>query len=64
MGPATGRCIGPRRSATATTWRVDESGNILMGLMSEEDAEVAVRTMAADWAQRNCFFWGVFERET
>jgi RimJ/RimL family protein N-acetyltransferase len=41
-----------------------ESGNILMHLKSEEHAEVTVRELAADWVARECFFIGIFEKET
>ncbi|MHB1317150.1 MAG: GNAT family N-acetyltransferase [Anaerolineae bacterium] len=41
-----------------------ESGNAAMFLHSDEDAEVAVRQFALDWAARNAFFMGAFLRET
>jgi aminoglycoside 6'-N-acetyltransferase len=41
-----------------------ESGNLLNSLHTGEEAEVAVRQMALDFAARARFFWGAFERET
>ena len=41
-----------------------ESGNVLMQLKDEEHAEAMVRELAADWVARNCFFIGIFEKET
>lgn len=41
-----------------------ESGNVLMGIHSEEEAEAAVRQLHAAWAARDCFFVGVFEQAT
>ena len=39
-----------------------ESDNVLMQLDSEKHAEVTVRELAADWAARQCFFIGIFEK--
>ncbi|MBN1812307.1 MAG: GNAT family N-acetyltransferase [Anaerolineae bacterium] len=41
-----------------------ESGNAVMTIDTEEDAEVAVRSFAATWVARNAFFLGVFRRDT
>jgi RimJ/RimL family protein N-acetyltransferase len=41
-----------------------ESGNTAMFLHSDEDAEVAVRQFALDWAARNAFFLGAFSQGT
>jgi len=41
-----------------------ESENVLMGLENEAQAEAMVRELAADWTARNCFFIGLFEKET
>lgn len=41
-----------------------ESGNVLMQLKDEEDSEATVRELAAIWATRECFFIGVFEKNT
>jgi aminoglycoside 6'-N-acetyltransferase len=41
-----------------------EPGNAVMSLKTEEEAEILVRELAADWAARNCFFMGAFERGT
>ena len=41
-----------------------EAENAAMSLESEGDAEALVRELAADWMARNCFFVGVFDRET
>ncbi len=41
-----------------------ESGNVLMSLENEEQAEAIVRELAADWIARNCFFMGIFEKAT
>lgn len=39
-----------------------EGDNAVMSINSEEDAEVVVRDFAVDWAARNAFFLGVFDR--
>ena len=41
-----------------------EADNVVMFIESEQDAEVVVRELASEWRARNCFFMGVFERET
>jgi len=41
-----------------------ESQNVVMSVKTEQDAEVMVRELAADWTARNCFFMGAFDRET
>jgi ribosomal-protein-alanine N-acetyltransferase len=41
-----------------------EAGNVAMSLESEQEAEDLVRELAAGWKARNCFFMGVFDRET
>lgn len=41
-----------------------EAENVVMTLKSEEEAEVLVRELAAEWQARNCFFMGAFDRET
>jgi len=41
-----------------------ESGNVVMTIKTEEDAEIAVRDLAADWVARNCFFMGAFDKRT
>ena len=41
-----------------------EADNVVMSIATEEEAEVVVRDLANDWAARNCFFVGVFDRET
>jgi ribosomal-protein-alanine N-acetyltransferase len=41
-----------------------ESGNVIMSIKTEEDAEVAVRDLAAAWVARECFFMGAFDKET
>lgn len=41
-----------------------ESDNVLMHLKDEEHAEAIVRELAAQWAARNCFFIGIFEKAT
>jgi len=39
-----------------------EAGNALMSIKTEQDAEVLVRELAAEWEARNCFFIGVFDK--
>lgn len=39
-----------------------ESGNALMEIDTEEDAEIIVREFAADWVSRRCFFLGAWEK--
>jgi aminoglycoside 6'-N-acetyltransferase len=41
-----------------------EAENAAMSLESEQDAEVLVRELAAEWRAGNCFFMGAFDRET
>jgi ribosomal-protein-alanine N-acetyltransferase len=41
-----------------------ESGNAVMAINTEEDAEIVVRSFAATWAARDAFFLGAFRRET
>ena len=41
-----------------------ESGNVLMLLKSEADAEAMVRQLAADWLSGKHFFLGIFEKAT
>lgn len=41
-----------------------ESGNAVMTINTEQDAEVAVRNFAAAWVARNAFFLGAFRRDT
>ncbi len=39
-----------------------EADNVVMSIESEQDAEVVVRELAAEWRARNCFFMGAFDR--
>jgi aminoglycoside 6'-N-acetyltransferase len=41
-----------------------ESGNRVMSIDTEEDAEIAVRGFAAAWTARDAFFLGGFRRDT
>ena len=41
-----------------------ESGNPVMGIHSEEEAEIVVRDFAAEWAARNAFYMGAFLKAT
>jgi ribosomal-protein-alanine N-acetyltransferase len=41
-----------------------EPDNAATSLKTEQEAEILVRKLAADWAARNCFFMGAFERGT
>ena len=41
-----------------------ESGNVLCHLKDEAHSELVVRELHADWVARNCFFWGIFHKET
>ena len=41
-----------------------EAGNVVMSIQNEQDAEVVVRELAAEWKARNCFFMGAFDRDT
>jgi ribosomal-protein-alanine N-acetyltransferase len=41
-----------------------ESGNPVMTINTEEDAEIVVRDFAAAWIARSAFFVGAFERDT
>lgn len=41
-----------------------ESGNAVMTIKSEEEAEVVVRDFAATWMARNAFFLGAFRQDT
>jgi len=39
-----------------------ESGNVVMQIKNEENAEIIVRDFAADWVARNSFFIGAFDK--
>jgi ribosomal-protein-serine acetyltransferase len=41
-----------------------ESDNVIMNIKSEEDAEITVRDLAADWVARKNFFLGAFDKKT
>jgi len=41
-----------------------ESDNVVMSITSEEEAEITVRELAADWMARKSFFMGAFEKKT
>jgi aminoglycoside 6'-N-acetyltransferase len=41
-----------------------EADNVVMSLEDEQHAEVVVRELAAEWAARNCFFLGAFDKQT
>ncbi len=41
-----------------------ESGNAVMGINSEKDAEIVVRDFVAAWAARRAFFMGAFLKDT
>jgi RimJ/RimL family protein N-acetyltransferase len=41
-----------------------EAGNFLNHLKDEQHAEIVVRELAADWVARNCFFLGIFDKDT
>jgi ribosomal-protein-alanine N-acetyltransferase len=41
-----------------------EAENVVMSIESEQDAELLVQALAAEWEARNCFFLGAFDRET
>ena len=41
-----------------------ESGNVLMQINDERQAEAVVRELADDWAARKHFFIGIFEKDT
>lgn len=40
-----------------------ESDNVVMQIKTEEEAEIMVRDLAADWVARNSFFIGVFDKQ-
>ena len=41
-----------------------ESGNVILTAQTEQEAEILVRELHADWVARNCFFMGAFYKET
>jgi ribosomal-protein-alanine N-acetyltransferase len=41
-----------------------EADSVVMSIASEQEAEVVVRKLAAEWRARNAFFMGAFDRET
>ncbi len=41
-----------------------EAQNVAMSIRSEQEAEVLMRELAAEWTARNCFFMGAFDRKT
>jgi ribosomal-protein-alanine N-acetyltransferase len=40
-----------------------ESDNVVMQIKNEEDAEIIVRDLAADWVARKSFFIGAFDKQ-
>ena len=53
--------VGKRNKAHLTRY---ESGNFLNHLKDEQHAEIVVRELAADWVARNCFFLGIFDKDS
>ncbi len=41
-----------------------ESGNAMLSIQLEQDAEILVRQLAAAWVARDCFFMGAFDQGT
>ena len=41
-----------------------ESGNFLLHLKDEAEAEVIARELGEDWANKTCFFTGIFEAKS
>jgi ribosomal-protein-serine acetyltransferase len=41
-----------------------EAGNVILTAKTEEEAEILVRELYADWVARNCFFMGAFDKKT
>ena len=41
-----------------------ESCNVILTAKTEEEAEILVRELHADWVARHCFFMGAFDRTT
>ena len=41
-----------------------EAENVVMSIESEQDAEVVVQELAAEWRARSSFFMGAFDRDT
>jgi RimJ/RimL family protein N-acetyltransferase len=41
-----------------------ESDNAILTAKTEEEAEILVRELHADWVARNCFFMGAFDKAT
>jgi len=41
-----------------------EAGNVILTAKTEEEAEILVRELHADWVARNCFFMGAFDKTT
>ena len=41
-----------------------ESDNVILTAKTEQEAEILVRELHADWVARNCFFMGAFDKET
>jgi ribosomal-protein-alanine N-acetyltransferase len=41
-----------------------EADNVVMSIASEQEAEVVVRELAAEWRARDSFFMGAFDRQT
>jgi len=39
-----------------------ESGNVILTAHTEQEAEALVQELAADWATRNCFFMGAWDK--
>ena len=53
--------VSQRNRAHLATY---EAQNVLMGITTEESAEIVVRELAAEWVARTSFFLGAFDRRT
>ena len=41
-----------------------EAGNIILSAKTQEEAEIIIRELNADWIARNSFFMGAFDKKT
>lgn len=59
-----GECLYSVSQANRAHLARYEAENVLMGIKTPEEAEVVARDLANAWAARDCFFLGVFDRQT
>jgi RimJ/RimL family protein N-acetyltransferase len=62
--PGDGSWFYPMSQSNRAHLLHHESENVVMTIRDEPGAEATVRQLAANWAARDCFFLGAFDRAT